>query len=622
MTDALINVQLVIFSSGIALALIGLAFLFRKYKAAPSLPDNTVQYRNNAEVVIFFLAIYALDLFGTTPISAFHVLSVEQIFTRFLAALNLPILAVGVMIAYRLAQISGPINRLLHEGDEPERVIGKAERWLWPLGGFLALCAVLVFLELKIPFYFTQDDNLAQNLPSILWGCHNMFHGVFPTWNPYQYLGSPNTTMGWYALTYPPTYFSYWFAKTLLGNEYATIEVFAFFHLLLAYFVFYRLARREGCRPSIAMLGASCCMTSGYALIFSRSWFQFSPILLWVGLLGLCIQSFAKGLRGWKWIVAFGAAIGVAFHSGHIQMWIYTVLLADFALLLLFITRAVPWRAVWAPVAAHCIALAIAAPLLVPEIAVSIHTGRPDLDPRGIASGIAGMFLPASVWRTPHPAEWGCPDNKCFIGEMYYSGTLFTVLGAILLISLLASRWTRTIFRRNIWFCCGALAFWLALGDRGFLWNVMMHLPGFSRFRYPFKFLAYVVFFGSLAGAIVLERLMRNRRWQLKTELALASVMWLVLAYHSQLCDTAFFMYGFKPYPTPISEISGRLISHNEMLHPKVFSVVGHPDGLTEGRFANRSPNYYNTFRSQWATVLGIFSIEGYDPLVSQMPDV
>src|SRR5215467_1291193 len=62
-------------------------------------------------------------------------------------------------------------------------------RWLWPLAGLVFMCGALIFLEARQPYYFTQDDNLAQFLPGMLQGCRSLAAGVFPSWNPYQFLG-------------------------------------------------------------------------------------------------------------------------------------------------------------------------------------------------------------------------------------------------------------------------------------------------------------------------------------------------------------------------------------------------------------------------------------------------
>src|SRR5689334_19885492 len=79
---------------------------------------------------------------------------------------------------------------LLDDQQSPENV--KSNYWRWMIVGFVSVAAALAFLEYRQPFYFVEDDNLAQFMPVVLHGCRSLFHdGVFSTWNPHQFLGSP-----------------------------------------------------------------------------------------------------------------------------------------------------------------------------------------------------------------------------------------------------------------------------------------------------------------------------------------------------------------------------------------------------------------------------------------------
>ena len=100
--------------------------------------------------------------------------------------------------------------------------------WLFLIGGFIAL-------ECLEPYYFTQDDALIGELPGILLGFRSLWQGTFPDWNPYVFLGAPLATIGFWAITYPPQLVSYAIARHLLGNEFATMEVFAALHLLAGF---------------------------------------------------------------------------------------------------------------------------------------------------------------------------------------------------------------------------------------------------------------------------------------------------------------------------------------------------------------------------------------------------
>lgn len=532
------------------------------------------------------------------------------------------LLVVGLCVVFRFLSLGRMVAPLLQEASEHGEKYSTRDRLLWPLAGFVGVLTALLLLERAFPFYFSQDDNLDANLPVMLQGCRSFFQGVFPEWNPYQFMGSPTAVLGYYAFTYPLTYASYWFARNGLRDANAMIDVLAFAHLLLGYLAFYWVVRREHCRPSIAMLAASCYALSGYALIFTRSFVQFSSILLWVPLLVACLQSLVRGNTSWKWIFAFGACIGFFFHAGHIQMWAYALVLTDFAILLFVATGAIRFSALTQCLAAHLVGLAIAAPLLIPELLAARNAARFP-DDTGILSGLKGLFILDSISPSPHPVGWGAGYP---IGEMYYSGTLFMLLAAVLLISLLAMRWEKSTARANAWFLCGLLAFLFALGSRGILWMALVHVPGFDRFRFPFKFLGFMDLFLIIAGAVVLERLMRHKHLGIQVELAMVIAVWALLAYHCTLATASFCNYSFTPFPAPDPQITRRLLPDGERYYPKVMPAETMPDGriAAMGRDGSRStdPRFLDSFMNQWPTLSGVFSIHGYDPLVYDSPAV
>ncbi|MGH9638243.1 MAG: hypothetical protein ACRD72_25695, partial [Candidatus Angelobacter sp.] len=153
----------------------------------------------------------------------------------------------------------GPIKR--HRSD-----------WRWFGIGLAAVALSLSFIESTNHYFFVQDDNLSQFMPVMMQGGESLLNGIFPVWNPYQYLGMPTCTVGTYALTYPPTYVSYAIADRILHAPLCFLEVFAALHLLGGYAVMYALARRLNVRPFISMLAGVSFALNGYFLIVGRSW--------------------------------------------------------------------------------------------------------------------------------------------------------------------------------------------------------------------------------------------------------------------------------------------------------------------------------------------------------------
>ncbi len=105
-----------------------------------------------------------------------------------------------------------------------------------------------------------------------------------------SYSVRPPQTVGTYALTYPPTYLSYWIAKTVLGDVNATIEVFAVFHLLAGYLCCFIALRKLDATPVLSATGAMCWALSGWFLVAGRSQFNFTPVAVYLPLLVIAVH--------------------------------------------------------------------------------------------------------------------------------------------------------------------------------------------------------------------------------------------------------------------------------------------------------------------------------------------
>lgn len=192
-------------------------------------------------------------------------------------------------------------------------------RWAWPLARIGVLAVALTILELRQPYFFTQDDGFAIScgLTQVVYGCRSLIHGVFCTWNPYQMLGCPTSSIPQSTLAYPGIYAAYVISRYILGNEYVSVDVFCIMHIMLGFLAMYALTRRIGLRPMLASIGSLSLVLSGYTLILGRSWFFMVPVIVWAPLAMLAIVQLQR-TPSWKWVAAAGLAIGLFFHAGYV----------------------------------------------------------------------------------------------------------------------------------------------------------------------------------------------------------------------------------------------------------------------------------------------------------------
>ncbi|MGD9497047.1 MAG: hypothetical protein AB7Y46_12185 [Armatimonadota bacterium] len=478
----------------------------------------------------------------------------------------------------------------------------------WPWVGLGVMVLAGVYLELSDPYYFTQDDNLVELLPNMLHGCRCVFAGAFPAWNPYQFLGMPLAETGTCALTYPLTWLSYATATWALGNEFLTIEVFCSLHLLTAFAATYWLGRRLGISPALSSALAVCFALSGFALIGGRSWYMTTPTFAWTPLLLRLMLEVGDRRLGWAWVAAVALVVGLLFHAGHAQMWLYSVGYAALWVLYRWASGRSRGREVLRAGGAALLGTGIAALLLVPQFLATRSYGASTYGGVGTLLGLDAILLPYPLAQAEHPAGWGNVGTQ-FMGHLYYAGTVLT-LGWVLALAVacIHARGLGLLLRSPL-VPLSLLALVLSFGDDGVLWRLQHDLPVLSSLRGAFRHLVYFHLFALTAGASIIDCLAsRLAALALLRRLAALAAMGLML-YHATQAHTAFYTYAQDPYPA-LPPALARLAAQPETTRilPLAVARSGTSDYLVN--LVHGLPSVY-----------GISSLAGYEPQVQRRPE-
>lgn len=419
----------------------------------------------------------------------------------------------------------------------------------WLVIGGVALVLILSFLEWKQPFYFTQDDTHSQFLPVQIAAMRGFFEeGVFPTWNGYLFLGTPTTSYGYFSLTYPLTYLCYGVARFLLGNEYLTQEIFAYTHFIGGYLICYILIRLLGVRDCLAASASLCFILLGCNLITGRSWGYMIPTVLWLPALGYSLAKLVLFSPTYKWILLTGLSIGIYFHSGNIQYWSYGCLFWGVGVLLIALCKRQDLREnLCAIFIAALIGMAMSMPLLVAQYLELQDFSRGQMDTT-IEGGLKSLLLPWPIVSSHHP--WGPQINP---GVFYFSGGVFTFIFFLRIAFDAAYLAKGPLKGEHMPLMCisflALLAFILAMGPKAYLWNWLVQVEPFSKFRNPFKLLPFLTFFIILSGVLFAETLCRKISFGKKLALALSSIALVLSTYNASNAKAAFYYWNDKPYP-------------------------------------------------------------------------
>jgi hypothetical protein len=480
---------------------------------------------------------------------------------------------------------------------------------LWLAIGFAVFCAGIAIARSRQPYAFTQDDNFCQFLPVIVRSAQDFFHGRFPVWNPHQLLGAPTATVGTYMLTYPPTYLSYWIAQRGFGDPYLTIEIFITLHLAVGYFVTFQVVRRFGLRPSLAVAGALSFTLCAFLLIGGRSQCTIVPLAVWLPLLASSILALERGPVGWKWALTTGAVVGVYYHAGHAQFWVYSVMFFAAAVALLLAGGRIAWsRALWC-IPALSFGVALAAPLLFPQMAElrGRHFGS-----NGTGVSLLGMLVPLGRWAQDIRRPFSEPE---WSGQMPYFGTTFAVasfLGLgyyfyLLVLCRLKLPEARARIGDATWLLLMLFATVLSLGPDGVLWSLMAYVPPFNDFGWPDKLLPFIAFFSCVGGGMQLERWCSQWRPGRVRCLAVAT-MGLVLL-NTYWARASWYTFADRPYPALEA-------SYASLIAPQGAGLAGRI--LTRVKWDSRSPaeGFFRTQALNFPTITGALAVGGYDTFV------
>jgi len=325
--------------------------------------------------------------------------------------------------------------------------------------------------------------------------------GVMPLWNPHLFAGAPFVGDPQSGIFYPLNLLTFFLAAPLTLRDLEYLSVLHFFIAGAAMYAFLRFGRwrfviDDSHRPSpIADLSRLAALAGALAFEFSDLFIthfgnlNLIAVMAWMPLVLLFYRRAVTDRRVALAVVA-GIVLALAFHAGHIQSFLFIVLvLVVFAL----------WHAweerqrrawvlgLWSLVL--LVAFGLAAPTLLPSIEFTQHTVRATFTYEQAAryslppAELIGLFVPGFFGRGPQNA-WGPWDRV----EVGYLGVLPLVLAFL---ALVLRRDAPTRF-------FGALVLLglaLALGGYAIVHGwLYQFVPGFGQLRAPARFIVVMDF--------------------------------------------------------------------------------------------------------------------------------
>lgn len=458
----------------------------------------------------------------------------------------------------------------------------------------LAIASVLLLLlEFRWPYYFLQDDGLEYFLPAYFHNWKSLLAGHLPLYDFHIFAGVPHAAVGQPAVFYVPQYFATFLSESIWGHPFATIDLMAFMHGLIAVAGGYVLLRYLGASEAAASFGGLAAF-SGFFVWAGRLWpgalilCAWFPWMVWASLRYLGKPG--AGRAGWLMFFRLGLLYG-----GQPQFFVLAMIFEHlFGLSYTLAKRREGWGLRYLGYIALDLPTALLGlPLLLPmwsEVGRSLDRARPLSYTEFSSLHISPIFwLMGQLFvfiRLNLPRDYVTQS----IPYLSYIGYIASILplGAVVL-------WKKQPKSRP-WLMACCACFVIALL---WCWNVLgpviYHLPVLNRFRWPFKLIYFAGFFQCLVAALVLT--VFSRRWQ-RVAIALFLVNWVVV-----FCILPNHAWRVREYHPPLKSHWVNTLKNGRYLVVSEGPVFSGSDQLVE---------------LDYSELWGLDNLLGYEPLLPQ----
>ncbi|MFP5235405.1 MAG: hypothetical protein ACLGSD_05855 [Acidobacteriota bacterium] len=414
-----------------------------------------------------------------------------------------------------------------------------------------------------------------------------------PLYDFHIFAGTPHASLIQPGCFYLPSYIALILSKTIWGHPFATLDILAMFHALLAIAGCYVLLRSLGTSNTVAAFGALTSL-SGFFLWCGRTWpfvpalCAYFPWILWASL-----RYFEKPSLKRAAPLLF-LRLGLLY-VGYPQ---YFLLACIFEHLFVMLYTAPAKQPDWLRRCAFYLALDIPTfllglPLILPAIAeigrsfdraTKLTYGMFSTDTMSPLQWLVGQWLVFVPIRLPKDAiDAALP----FLSQIGYLPSLLS-FGAVML-------WKKQPKRRAL-IAASLVCILLALL---WGWNVLgpllYHVPLLNRFRFPFKLIYFAGFFQCLLAALVLTRW--NQKWQF------LAVGGFVLNWLWVFCLLPSHAWRIREYHPPLQSPW-----HDTLKTGRYIIIDQNPISSPPGDFA-----HFN-----YSLLWGFDNLFGYEPMLSR----
>ena len=457
---------------------------------------------------------------------------------------------------------------------------------------FFILILFFAIIEIRLPYFFLQDDNYSQFYPVVSRGLHFLYsEGQLPLYSFIHGNGVPIFESFQYGFLDPILHISYWITL-LSGIPYALFDIYSFIYFAIIIQFLLCCKRKNNFVSALLLISL---LFSGHILITLRSWYYLCPYLLNLSIILWRAEKITRTQYLPGKFFSESIWIGFSIFFGNPQFYFYSICIYMSLFIFGGVINKFSIKSFFITVSLNFIPI-----IVIASIALYLFLNNPQISTRNyfIFEGL-NLYTLTQMFAPPlKELLSGYYEAPTYQWEYYYVSPIILIGFYLAVFKYMPMFFQQSKINQEIHFeLYLSLIAIVSLSFMSPLFFIFKYLPLLSKFHKAFK-LYYIFLFST--GILGIRHILKKST--LNTYIIIGSFMYLF--YMLLFLDKGFYEYKIvKGDPYQLKSISNLpLIESNA----KVYAVAP---------LRSHDQNFANSMCLNFGLMNNIITINGYEPM-------
>lgn len=457
---------------------------------------------------------------------------------------------------------------------------------------FFILILFFAIIEIRLPYFFLQDDNYSQFYPVVSRGLHFLYsEGQLPLYSFIHGNGVPIFESFQYGFLDPILHIAYWITL-LAGIPYALFDIYSFIYFAIIIQFLLCCNRKNNFVSALLLISL---LFSGHILITLRSWYYLCPYLLNLSIILWRAEKITRTQYLPGKFFPESIWIGFSIFFGNPQFYFYSICIYMSLFIFWGVINKFSIKSFFITVSLNIIPI-----IVIASIALYLFLNNPQISTRNyfIFEGL-NLYTLTQMFAPPlKEILSGYYEAPTYQWEYYYVSPIILIGFYLAVFKYMPMFFQQSKINQEIHFeLYLSLIAIVSLSFMSPLFFIFKYLPLLSKFHKAFK-LFYIFLFST--GILGIRHILKKST--LNTYIIIGSFMYLF--YMLLFLDKGFYEYKIvKGDPYQLKSISNLpLIESNA----KVYAVAP---------LRSHDQNFANSMCLNFGLMNNIITINGYEPM-------